>query len=166
MSNVKGHQINQMQLVSVIMGELGKQVPGLPAEQRYVNCAIDAANRIAAELAKPVVKTTPGMGLGEWLDSDDTGSSSLFMAWVLSGGPAGVWWGRGQPENNYPRDVSDFGRCRRLLIAAPDLADKVSLMESRGQQWEAVAENWDRWVELYDNAEFDQLGEEMEEAGL
>lgn len=164
----EGIHLDQIGLFSAINKEICKQVPGLPAEPRLMNCVIAAANMIVAEFKKPIVKATPGMGLEAWLDSDDTGSSSLYMAWCLSSGQFGYWWGRKQPEPAYPRDPDDLGRCIRLVRAVPELAERVHLMaESKhGKEWFAVAANWSRWVAMYDDENDDGtlLSEEMEAA--
>lgn len=145
----KGIHIDQMTLVSDIMKALSKQNRKIPAEPRFVNCVIAAANSIVAELAKPIVKATPGMGLEAWLDSDDTGSSSLYMAWCLSSGQFGYWQGRKQPEPAYPRDPDDLGRCIRLIEAVPEFGAKIPEMSHRGKEWLAVTTNWAEWVEMY-----------------
>lgn len=162
----EGFHIDQITLVSDIMKALSKQNRKIPAEPRLMNCVIAAANSIVAEFAKPIVKATPGMGLNAWLDSDDTGSSSLFMAWVMTAGELRYWWGRKTPEFAYPRDPDDLGRCIRLIRAAPELEDKLHLMRDTGPHWSAVADNWQRWVAMYDDENDDGtlLSEEIEAA--
>ena len=72
----KGYNLNQITLVTDIMAALSRQEPGLPAEPRLINCVISAANSICEEFAKPIVKASAGMGLTDWLASDDVGMSS------------------------------------------------------------------------------------------
>ncbi|PHI31203.1 hypothetical protein [Budvicia aquatica] len=148
--------INQMQLVAAIMKELSRQVPGLPAEARYVNAAIAAANSICNELSKPIVKASNRMGLSAWLTSDDTGLSSKFMASVLSG--------QFITENRYPLDPADFGRCVRLIRAVPELEPSLSQMRDFGKEWAAVVNNWSYWTQLYDNKQGEELYKEMKTA--
>lgn len=151
-----GIDINQIELISAISDELCRQVPGLTAEPRLFNSVIAAANLIVSEFAKPIVKATPGMGLTAWLASDDVGASSKFMALVLSG--------YDPSEFAYPLDPDDLGRCIRLIRAAPELAQRVHVMSEHGKEWAAVAENWERWVAMYDDDENDlgsQLYDEM-----
>lgn len=159
----EGFHIDQITLVSDIMKALSKQNRKIPAEPRLMNCVIAAANSIVAEFAKPIVKATPGMGLNRWLDSDDTGSSSLFMAWILTAGDVRYWWGRKSPEFAYPRDPDDLGRCIRLISAAPELAGKIHLMHDTGPHWSAVADNWQKWSEMYE-AEDETLYDAMQAA--
>lgn len=158
-----GIDINQIELISAISDELIRQVPGLTAEPRLFNAVIAAANSIVAEFAKPIVKASQGMGLMAWLASDDVGRSSKFMAWVLSGHLFP------KPEFGYPHDPDDLGRCIRLIRAVPELAGSVHLMANSeyGKEWFAVAANWSRWVEMYDDDENDlgsRLYDEMHAA--
>lgn len=157
-------KLNQFGLFNAINEEISRQVPGMPADPRLMNAVIAAANSLVDEFAKPIVKASPGMGLGAWLSSDDTGSSSLFMAYTLSTALSGGWPGFVQPQHNYPRDPDDLGRCIRLTRAVPQFAGLIFEMREHGKEWKAVAENWDRWVELYDGEDGHTLYDEMEEA--
>lgn len=148
-----GIRLDQIALISAISNEICRQVPGLSAEPRLFNAVIAAANTLVAEFSKPIVKATPGMGLEAWLDSDDTGASSLYMAWCLSAGQFGYWHGRKQPEPAYPRDPDDLGRCIRLIEAVPEFGGKIPEMAHRGAKWLAVTSNWARWAEMYDDGD-------------
>lgn len=148
-----GIQLDQMSLIVAINNEICRQVPGMHVEPRLFNAVIAAANGLVGEFAKPIVKATPGMGLEAWLDSDDTGSSSLYMAWCLSAGQFGYWQGRKQPEPAYPHDPDDLGRCIRLIEAVPEFGGKIPEMSHRGAHWLAVTTNWTRWVEMYDDGD-------------
>lgn len=161
-----GVRLDQIMLVSAIANEITRQRPGIAVVPRQFNAIIAAANDIVAEYAKPIVKATPGMGLEAWLDSDDTGASSLYMAWCLSAGQFGYWQGREQPEPAYPRDPDDLGRCIRLIEAVPEFGGKIPEMAHRGAHWLAVTTNWDRWVEMYydENDDGTLVSEEMEAA--
>lgn len=137
----EGITISQVDLVSAILRELDRQHPGLKAPTRLLNSVIAAAKDIVAEAAEVRPKVADGMGLGAWLNSDETGLSSKFMAHVLAGGPFS--------HNNYPHDPSDFGRCLGLLRAVPELRDKLPQMRDRGQHWEVLVDNWAELEQLY-----------------
>lgn len=129
-------------------------------DHRY-NAIINAANDIVAEYGREPVMATPGMGLSAWLDSDDTGASSLFMAYVLCHDRLNVWRGRKAPGNNYPRDPDDLGRCIRLRDAVPEFGGRISEMASHGAHWAAVVNNWDEWVDMYQAGDTDRLFGQM-----
>lgn len=134
-------QIDQIQLVAAIAKEIDRQHPGAGVESRCFNTIILAANNICQEFAKPVVKASEGMGLADWLASDDTGMSSLFMASKLTG--------MFEAEYAYPHDPADFGRCLRLVEAVPELESKIRDMSQHGKEWAVVAANWHEWAEVY-----------------
>ena len=80
-----------------------------------------------------------------WIMSDDTGLSSEFMWSVFAGVPA--------PYVSRPHDVSDFGRCVRLLKAVPEWAGRVDEL-ARFPWWDAAAPRWASLVDMYER---DQL---------
>lgn len=149
-------QLSQIDLIAAISNEVEKQIPGIPAEPRYMNAIIRAANLVCDEFKKPLVKASEGMGLTAWLASDDVGLSSKYMASVLSG--------QFYASNNHPRDPADLGRCIRLLIAVPELASQLHEMKACSPQWSAVIDNWDKWKELYEAGEGKELYQEMKSA--
>lgn len=151
MSN--GYNLNQMSLVTAIMDAIAEQVPGIPAEPRLMNCVIAAANTICAEFKKPLVKASNGMGLTAWLDSDDVGMSSKFMASVLSG--------QFEAEFAIPYDPADFGRCVRMIQAVPELEQHLNKMLEHGPMWKAVVGNWGRWSAMLNEDQSRALYEEM-----
>ncbi|WP_272540086.1 MULTISPECIES: hypothetical protein [unclassified Providencia] len=55
--------INQIDLIAAISNEIEKQIPGIPAEPRYMNAIIKAATLVCEEFKKPLVKASEGMGL-------------------------------------------------------------------------------------------------------
>lgn len=81
--------------------------------------------------------------LKSWLFSTDTGSSSRFMACVLSG------WSIPLPSNDYPRDPSDLGRCIRLIESVPEFKGCIHKMNAHGSEWQQVVLHWEQWSELY-----------------
>lgn len=155
---VSSYQFNQIPLISAITKELDRQHPGLPADDRF-NAIIRAATLICEEFAREPVKATKGMGLVAWLESDDVGLSSRFMASVLSNGKISTPF---NAPNHYPRDPDDLGRCIRLIEAVPDFEGLVYLLYGHGHEWDAVAKNWERWKLLYAAGDESELYSEMQ----
>lgn len=149
-------QLSQIDLIAAISSEVEKQIPGIPAEPRYMNAIIKAANLVCSEFKKPLVKASDGMGLTAWLASDDVGASSKYMAAVLSG--------QFSAPNHYPWDGADLGRCIRLLVAVPELASQLHEMKACSPQWSAVIDNWDKWKALYETGKDGKLYQEIKTA--
>lgn len=149
-------QLNQIGLISAISTEIEKQISGIPAEPRYMNAIINAANLICDEFRRPIVKASAGMGLTAWLASDDTGASSKYMASILSG--------QFSVSHHYPLDPYDLGRCIRLLEAVPELESELHKMKACSPQWAAVVDNWDKWKKLYEARVSTKLYQEMKSA--
>lgn len=74
----------------------------------------------------------------KWLGGNDTGSSSKTIALTALGEmPDGATY-------QYPHDGDDFGRCYRLLQAAPEAkAGLDRLAKDGGAYWAALAARWD-----------------------
>lgn len=136
--------VSQMDLVVSILNKLGEDHPGFCASSRQYNAVIKAANDICDAMANEDTGSTPGVGLEAWLQSDDVGSSSKYMASILTN------------ENSlhappaHPRDPSDFGRCRKLLLAVPEFKERLSRMSGQSEVWGKIISNWDRLCLLMD----------------
>jgi len=119
---------------------------------RQMNTIIRCATEIYLEMQKPTVAAEAGSGLAKWLASDDTGASSKFMAHVLSESakyPVSWYGAGGIPKPAPPLDPEDFGRCVRMLDAAPELRQHISAMASHGPVWEALSKRWNELESLY-----------------
>ena len=130
-------KLSQMELVAAILKNIDRQgVKEL--NPRQMNAVIDAANSIVDEFEKLSVLASPSMGLKAWLASDETGLSSKYLAHVLAPNKAPY------APLNIPHDPADFGRCVRLLDAAPELrAELPRLLEPQhGKPWNAIAAEW------------------------
>jgi hypothetical protein len=80
-----------------------------------------------------------------WLLSDDTGVSSKALCACFCGISST------DKFDNYPRDPSDFGRCKRFLeILTPEDKNKV-LQKAAGLsvEWKALAGKWDLLEKMY-----------------
>jgi hypothetical protein len=71
----------------------------------------------------------------EWLGGRDTGLSSTAIALTALGK---------MPKNpNYPRDDGDFGRCYRLIKAAPGAVLALDVLaRDGGPVWAALVPRW------------------------
>jgi hypothetical protein len=78
----------------------------------------------------------------KWLGGNDTGASSKALALAALGE---------MPERpSYPSDGSDFGRCHRLLQAAPEARAGLEKLEvDGGPYWAALASRWDEITTAY-----------------
>jgi hypothetical protein len=133
--------IDQISLISNIMSFIGKESPGIKINVRQYNAIVSAATDICDELRKDSVLIKNGMGIKAWLECDEVGASSLYVAHKLCDIA---------PKQNYaaPYDVSDFIRCEKLLIAAPELNDKFEQMAKCSDQWANLVSEWDGIREL------------------
>lgn len=134
--------VSQIDLVGAISNELDRQ--GIKhVNQRQFNAIIKAANLVLAEIAIPNTLSKPGMGLEEWLLSDDTGASSKYMACILLGkGP--------HADHAYPYDSDDFGRCYRFLRAVPEARKNLDKLKECGPVWNIYIESWAELERLYE----------------
>jgi len=80
----------------------------------------------------------------KWLGGNDTGSSSKTIALTALGEmPQGA-------SHKYPSDGADFGRCYRLIQAAPEAkAGLDRLATDGGPYWAALAARWDEIEAAY-----------------
>jgi hypothetical protein len=126
--------LSQINLVVAIANELTRQGVG-EVETRCFNAVLSAANDIVAEFEKPRRPAVPGMGLAAWLQCDDVGQSSKYMAKCLS---EGGW----AADPAYPLDAGDFGRCVKMLEALKCERSDVKKMRDKGPVWEELVNNW------------------------
>jgi hypothetical protein len=138
---------NQIDLIKAITVHLDRR--GFKqANARQFNAIIEAANVIVDAFASPHTPARPGSGLEAWLRSDDTGISSLTMAWKL--GPL-VGRAVNSPRHgpDHPSDPSDFGRCVGLLEAAPEMRSHLPAMAEVSPVWARLVASWDELEGLY-----------------
>jgi hypothetical protein len=79
----------------------------------------------------------------EWLASHDTGTSSKTIYRHMMGLP------QSSTRIGYPHDPDDFGRCFRLLRLMPAWRDRIGEMAAYGRVWNALAQHWANFTELY-----------------
>ncbi len=74
--------------------------------------------------------------VAQWLLSDDTGTSSkTICAHMFLGAEQ-------QADFGYPDDVSDLGRCLRLLDKVPEWEPRIVEMARYGGAWIGLCEAW------------------------
>lgn len=128
--------VSQTRLVSSILTTLDKENPGFCTSARQYNSIIKAADAICEAMASVDIRSEPGEGLTAWLKSDDTGSSSKYMASVLTDGK------RLHFSHAHPWDPGDFGRCRKLLLAVPEFQSRLARMADRSPVWANLVSHW------------------------
>ncbi len=80
----------------------------------------------------------------KWVRSWDTGISSLTIFEVLSGHEV-----FDLKHRDIPYDPADFGRCYRLLQAAPRWRKRLPEVAARHPRWAPFVECWDEMERLY-----------------
>lgn len=136
--------VSHAEIASAIMQKISDSHPGYSATVRQYNAIYQAARMVSSALAIPDTRSIPGEGLEAWLMTDDVGNSSRFMASVLSDSQILI------AEQAHPKDPGDFMRCRKLLEAAPELAECLPIMADVSLVWESLIANWDELCSLMD----------------
>lgn len=126
--------ISQIELITAICRELDRQKVKSLAPRQY-NAIIKSVDAIIAECERQPVMSSSGMGLQNWLVSDDVGMSSRYMASVLGGFSC---------DYAHPHDLDDFGRCSRLLLAVPEFRERLPLMQAKSKEWAALLGVWNQ----------------------
>lgn len=82
--------------------------------------------------------------IGTWLTRCDTGISSKTIVAIAMGAtrPNDADW-------DAPYDVSDFGRCVRLLHAVPELREHLPAVARRMRVWRGLVKHWDELERIY-----------------
>lgn len=79
---------------------------------------------------------------GEWLESWDTGLSSMTIYNFMQ---------RGQTiAPDMPHDPADFGRCYRLLQVAPEWRTRMADMGAAIPAWSKLCDAWSELEALYE----------------
>ena len=129
--------ISQMTLVTGIMKLVSDASPELEFSTRKYNAIITAADTLIKSLNEPFKPAMDNMGLAAWLQSDDVGSSSKFLALKLAR-KEGTF-----VNYEHPHDISDFQRCRKMLDAVPELKDKLHLIAKESKVWSGLVDDWE-----------------------
>ena len=138
--------MTQRGLIQAILNELHRCGIKGNLHYRYINAVIDASNRVCNEFARETIIAPPGSGMAAWIDSDEVGASSLFLARTLADAAGIECPPHKYPhENRYPGDMEDFRRCVQMLDAVPQLRAYIKVMKHHGPAWERLS---DKWAEL------------------
>jgi hypothetical protein len=138
--------MNQIELIADIVSAIGRQ--GMENMNiRQYNTVIRVADELIREMTRETVAATPGMGLYRWLESDDTGMSSRYMAYRL--------WGDEHRMEAFPfaepADPADFGRCHRLAIAVPGTALRLRKIADASPMWGEIAARFNELSIAYES---------------
>lgn len=80
-----------------------------------------------------------------WLAGHDTGTSSKTMALVALGAEEG--------DFDAPHDHDDFGRCKRLADAVPEIRERFDAIGKACPTFRGILEEWDSLCEQYEQAD-------------
>ena len=80
-----------------------------------------------------------------WVEDGDRGRSSETLFSVLTGVVL-----RSPQQYAAPSDASDFGRCRRLLEAAPSLLGQFDRMGEVSPEWRGLVQAWSQLSSVMD----------------
>jgi hypothetical protein len=81
--------------------------------------------------------------VGQWITGNDTGTSSKTIWSVFVTGKPPVGGG------DIPLDPSDFGRCYRLLLLAPEWRQRMREMTAACPNWGPLVAIWDELDAMY-----------------
>jgi hypothetical protein len=115
---------------------------------RQLDAVIKAADAVIEAIDRPHQPAVPASGLLQWLASDDTGVSSRYMAAALAAAAGRTFYpglAGYEYRDPYPHDPGDFGRCVRLLDAAPELRPHLAALADprHGPVWNAITAEWE-----------------------
>lgn len=80
--------------------------------------------------------------IGNWLLSHDTGNSSETMAAIALGAST-------RSGLHAPHDVSDFGRCYRLVKKVPEIRQSFPRLARKCPAFAGIVREWDELVVIY-----------------
>jgi hypothetical protein len=108
---------------------------------------------------------TPASAL-RWISGRDTGISSKTMFAALSGADIGPKKLNCFEGRDIPKDMDDFGRCYRLILAVPEWRDYLGRVSMVFPAWTPFIREWETLQSLYLSGAkgtyplFEKLGEE------
>lgn len=82
---------------------------------------------------EPLRTIAAGMGLEQWLASDETGLSSRYLAFKTADAPAAAF--------AEPQDWDDLARCIHFLIAVPEAIPRLPIMAEESPRWAFITQH-------------------------
>ena len=132
--------ISNITLLSAVLESFPE---GTKVEVKQLNEITQKCNDIIAIVSRDPVRAERNSGLEAWVNSDDTGMSSMYLLSKLE--PSFVL--RPTPDYATPHDSSDLVRCINLMDAAPELKENFSALDE-DPYWRELLEFWST-VESY-----------------
>ena len=151
--------LNLQKLQATIEKEITRQAANRGQPVFLLPRQLDALKSDAASIVKEFRQgykpSVPGVGLQQWLESDDTGAASLYMAHILFGAP--------KVEYAFPKDNTDFDNCVKLWEArSPSEAAQITeLMAATGKEWKAIIHQWEPLLALHKAGSWAQLDRKL-----
>lgn len=160
--------LSQIEVFEFVSNKIGNETLSTKKINNILNASLSFSNEIKNILNEKdtFYKKGDNVSITEWLLSDDTGQSSIYMAYILFQNEiklTGQLTPRAVSEKAYPRDYDDLGRCIRMLEATGfqlNLDSKLKLAAT-SEYWEKIMENWDDWKSLYENKKHKELYSQM-----
>lgn len=87
--------------------------------------------------------------IGNWLVGDDTGVSSSTMVSICLGAKPSKVGAEGVSDYDAPHDSGDFGRCLRLVRAAPEIRANFNRISRLVPSFKGILENWSELETMY-----------------
>lgn len=148
----KPFTLDSTALMQAIVAEIAKQNPEAQIDVSLINKILFASNDIAEDAGRTRVYADKPMTVAEWFKSDDTGSSSKYMATVIAD------LGFPPLHGPTPADSDDLGRCIRMIECC-GLEDKIQKMKEASPAWSQIIENWSQLKEWHKQGEHELIYE-------
>ena len=118
----------------------------------------EGSDALRAEHAASIAHLT---GIERWLADYDRGTSSMTMYRAITSDRRHL--GFRLDYASTPLDADDFGRCVRLLDAAPTFRKWLGLVAEKHPNWVPIIEHWDELEAMYRADEHRELCDRLSE---
>lgn len=93
-----------------------------------------------------------------WFQSEETGVSSMTMAYIATGATVGNF--------DAPYDPSDFSRCYELLKLVPEIREDFARIGKIVPRFAGILENWDELCALHEQERYNELYRRIQQLRL